>query len=479
MSNSSPTTESLGRSVLPLAVVATAGLALRLWAVPPLLPDLDSVNFARALDRFDLSAQAPHFPGYPVFVAMAKAFHLMGAGPVFALALPGLSLWALAAVALGRVLTHRLGLWAGVAGVSVVSLAPLPVLSGGAPASDGAGFCALALAGAAALHVGGSSKPRLAVLAGGLSGLALGIRPSFLPAVLGLWAVVPTGRRASYAVGAVAAVAAWLVPLVAVTGAGRFAHIALFFLRGHASEWGGTIAVQSSVIERLRLLAFDVAIVGLGAPWVLCLACAVGLGRVRLEPEARRVALAAVAMAVPYAAWAFVGQNLLKARHALPLILAVALLVAAAAAAAQEGVARALAVALAAAFAITSAPLAREQGAAPSPAAALVAHAAANLSPEGTMLLTGEEARLFEVYAPQFRAARLADGAKLAREADRLASAGVRVFVTSAAPGVETLASRLSAVARFSCSPLVRTHGHGFTLFRYESARTTLALESP
>src|SRR5919202_111924 len=96
-------TRAEGRSdrLLLFAAAAAAMVAAVRWAaLPPMLPDLDAVNFSRALNRFDLAAQAPHFPGYPVYVAMARLVAWAGAGEVLALALPGLALGALAVVAL-------------------------------------------------------------------------------------------------------------------------------------------------------------------------------------------------------------------------------------------------------------------------------------------------------------------------------------------------------------------------------------------
>ncbi|HYX91296.1 MAG TPA: hypothetical protein VE782_07035, partial [Myxococcaceae bacterium] len=116
-----------------------------------MLPDLDAVNFARALDRFDLVAQAPHFPGYPVYVAMARLVARAGAGDVLALALPGLGLGALAVVALAVVLQLQLAPPGAVAAAVLWTLLPMPVLFGATPGSDGAGVALLVLALAAAL----------------------------------------------------------------------------------------------------------------------------------------------------------------------------------------------------------------------------------------------------------------------------------------------------------------------------------------
>jgi hypothetical protein len=477
-----------------LAFLVVAGVAVRLLALPRLLPDLDAVNFARSLHGFDLAAQAPHFPGYPVYVALARLASAAGASEVGALALPGLVLGAVAVVVLGRVLRAYLGAAGALVAAALLALLPLPVLFGATPGSDGTGLALLVLAACAVL-VAGDSASRAAVLAGALVGVALGARPSFLPALLGLALVVPRGRRLAALVGGGLGVAAWLVPLVALTGPAELLRIGSGFLLGHAGEWGGTVAVRPELGWRLENLGFDILAAGLGLPWpgvdgdsgpmgAARLLLALGLAgalvalvhaavRQTLSAAERRVALLALAFGVPYGAWMFLGQNLLKARHALPVVLSLALLAAvgvAVLARARPSVAFSLAGALAVATAAVMLPVALEQGREPSPAARLVSHVSRTLEPSGTLLFTGEEARLFEHYVPHYRAGRPATGEQLLREVERVAAAGADVYVTSTAPGAEALAPHLEPVSRFTCGRRVRSHAHDIVLFHYRPA---------
>jgi hypothetical protein len=193
-----------------------------------------------------------------------------------------------------------------------------------------------------------------------------------------------------------------------------------------------------------------------------------------LSAGERRVALSALALGLPYGAWMFLGQNLLKARHALPLVLALALLVAVGVAVlARELPARASLVpagALAVVAAAVMLPVAIDQGREPSPAARLVAHVASTLPPSGMLLFTGEEARLFEHYAPHYRAGRPATPEQLRREVALVAAAGATVYVTSTAPGAQALAPHLVPVSRFACDRRVRSHAHEIILFHYRPA---------
>ncbi|MBI1876628.1 MAG: hypothetical protein HYS05_22425 [Acidobacteria bacterium] len=60
---------------VPLALLLALGLgfvAAHVTHLAPTLEDLDSVNFALAIHRFDPVEHRPHPPGYPVFVALTK-----------------------------------------------------------------------------------------------------------------------------------------------------------------------------------------------------------------------------------------------------------------------------------------------------------------------------------------------------------------------------------------------------------------------
>src|SRR5687768_14210600 len=82
-----------GRRKITLSFVVGVGSVLRFRAVPPSLADVDGVNFARALERYDPLHQAPHLPGYPVYVFAAKLFRLFDLAEIWSLVLPSLVLF--------------------------------------------------------------------------------------------------------------------------------------------------------------------------------------------------------------------------------------------------------------------------------------------------------------------------------------------------------------------------------------------------
>lgn len=479
--------------------IAAAGTALRLLAVPQALPDLDSVNFASSLSRFDLATQAPHFPGYPLYVLAARGFAALGAGEIHALALPGIVLAALASISMAMV-GSRAGASGGLGAGILVAFAPVGILSGGSPTSDGAGVAALALA--LALHV---AAPGRGLVCGLAAAAVIGLRPSLAPAVAMLWFALPAAGRRAWFTGAVAGCAAWLLPMVAMSGIDGFGSIAAGFLAGHGGSWGGTIWSRPDLGGRLHAFGFDLLAANLALPWsglwtvgrILVAAAVVAIlagviarvagarsagvadnplpdvgSAARTLPSegasvprqcdrvelARRLLAVALLSAIPYGLWAFVGQNLDKARHLLPLVPAIALTLAACLGSLRTALAAPALACAAAGLLAVAAPASLRQGREIPPGAAMAMSLRGRLSPAGAMIFTGQEGKLVERYAPEFRAGRVPDPARLGVEASRLFAAGVEVFVTSAAPGVSLLAADLQLVERFgACSqPLAK-----------------------
>jgi len=471
--------------------IAAAGALMRLLAVPPALPDLDAVNFASSLSRFDLATQAPHFPGYPLYVLLARGFAAVGAGEVLALALPGIALAALAALALAAI-GSRVGTAAGLGAGALFALGPVAILAGGNPSSDGAGVAGLALA--LALHVAAPSRP----LGCGLAAAAVvGLRPSLAPAVAMLFVVIPPAGRRSWIAGAAAGCAAWLLPVVAMTGIGPFVDIATGFLAGHGGSWGGTVLSRPDLPGRLHAFGFELLAANLALPWpglwsfgrilvAIALgaalvgaigsafaarsrgagAASLGLGDDR-EAVVRRLLAVALLSALPYALWAFVGQNLDKPRHLLPLMPPLALAFAAGLGSLRPTRAAPAVVGAMAGLLAVALPEAIRQGREVSPGAAMAMSLRGSLSPTGAMIFTGQEGRLVERYAPEFRAGRVPDPEALGPEAAVLARAGVDVYVTSNAPGASRLAADLELVDRFGACQHPLAKGCELLLYRF------------
>ncbi len=327
------------------------------------LEDVDSVNFALGLRDFDPGRHRPHPPGYPIYMALAKAADVVLSEP-HALAIWGVLFGALSAFALlrlfggldaldgameppvGRITPRRFGEWVGRPAVAtaLTLLAPLWWLTASRPMSDSAGL-AVSLAAQAILvtamvrrraaRSGGAGtfdaaaaaeSGRLILIGAFVSALAFGFRSQ------GAWLTLPllalavfdrAGRGAAAAlIGSVVWFAGgtllWLVPLVVASG-GPGAYYAA--LTGQATEdWTGIDLLGTNfTLKRLAFSLYDTAIRHwAGAGWLI--AAAAILGAVILLWRGRRALAVLIAAFVPYAIFHLAFQETFTTRYALPLV---------------------------------------------------------------------------------------------------------------------------------------------------------------
>jgi hypothetical protein len=326
------------------------------------LEDVDSVNFALALRRFDVAAHRPHPPGNPIYVALGKVVRAAvpeaaatagGADQsrdvrdARALALLGVICGALLAVPLLQVF-RMLGTDEAVAraAVLVTLTSPLAWFTASRPLSDVPGLlaamAALALLLTAwrrqrAVDPWGSpvtsgarlaASGRLIVLGALVSGLAIGMRSQtawLTVPVLALVLVDRTGRGAAGALlGAsitfTAGVLIWSVPLVwASGGPGRY----LVALTGQAGEdlSGVDMLARNPTARRLLAGLLDTFVDPWASLWiagpVLALA-AIGAFVVLRRSAAAFVML--LVASVPYAVFHLVFHETFTTRYALPLV---------------------------------------------------------------------------------------------------------------------------------------------------------------
>jgi hypothetical protein len=228
-----PDTVTFASVRLPLRsrwfLLASAALLLsRLAFLAPTLGDVDSTNFARALERFDPALHQPHPPGYPIYVALGKLVSLIVDSPPRALA-------ALSAISQALLLLPLLSLFgrlarspAAAAAATLVTLAsPVLWFNGARPMSDSSGLLLVVLT--QALLVASLDGRRTLGAASLLVGLAPGVRLQSLLLTAPLWALA-LGRASSrertrgLLLGA-AGTLLWLAPVVIASGGpGAYLH---------------------------------------------------------------------------------------------------------------------------------------------------------------------------------------------------------------------------------------------------------------
>jgi hypothetical protein len=205
---------------MPLAVAAAVVLLSRIAFLPPTLEDIDSVNFALALRDYNPALHQPHPPGFPVYVAVARAVNAVVPDPVRALSVLSAVAQALLVFPL-FLLFRRLGGTAGRAAAATALALANPILwfNGARPMSDSLGLLIVTVSQVLLLH--GAQTPGALVAGSAVSALAAGVRVQAVLLTVPLWlyamARARRGRAAAalaYAVGLVA----WVVPVVVYSG---------------------------------------------------------------------------------------------------------------------------------------------------------------------------------------------------------------------------------------------------------------------
>jgi len=493
-----------------VALLGTAYVVTRVVAMQPYIGDLDATNFALALRDFDMVRYQPHFPGYPLYILLARIFHSLGAPAPAALELPALVVGLPATLAFYAACRNLIGRARARLAAMLWIVTPGLWLAVGQPRSDALGLALFVLAVAALSSWQRNPSDTGAIVVGVWLGLGLGVRLSYLPiaasalAVLGYtaWVGYPRGRaerawagssraltRAAF--GTTIGVSLWLVPLAAVVGASDLARIATQFTAGHFSNWGGALgaAHAPALGPRLTMLGWSMVQHGLGAacaldiPGVVLAAVAIAVVGLAVacfvNGSAQRRALAfSAAMGLPYLLAIIVAQNPEKPRHVLPLLPLLIVLLAAGLPGLESTsrLWRRLATALAGlsmvAMAVQGAARAHTARHIPSPSFQLVSFVASSIEPEGMALYGGEEVRLFAYYAPWVRAKRAGSPADILADLN----AGLRpprILVSSKVPGLFELGDAQPGVAiarlgTFMRDPLVAPHYATIHLYELE-----------
>ncbi len=364
----------------PAAIGWAGGLLLPVLlalGLPSELDGQDSVNFALGLLDFDPVLEQPHFPGYPVYIALCRLLAWSGCSHAVALALPGVLASAVLIPAL-IVFARRLEVPARVLPIAafLVVAQPLVLFEGPRPMPD---LLATACVWASLALVASERS----VAAGVVLGLTLGVRIDLAPLACVVFALRP-GARVHFASGLAIGIALWLPAFAVAIPPDGFARGARFAI-GHFSVWGSTALSGAGLALAGRGL-----LLGLAAPVLPLFAL---VGGWHAPAKLRRVLGFALG---PYAVWVLVGQNLASARHFLPLAPALAILAACALAAIERRTLRTsgyLAVACGAIAVSTFAPPSHPNG-------RELFERVRGACPDCEAIFAGPSERVLEYYAP-------------------------------------------------------------------------------
>lgn len=336
------------RTSILLACLALAFFAWHFRGLPPALEDPDSINFAMAVESFDVSRHQPHPPGYAVYVALTKASTrlvgvLMPQADRDRRAAVGLSIWSLVAGAAGAFVMTRFWLVVGLplnlawlAAVLAMS-APLYAISSVRPLTDMVGLVAALivqtwlLSGWRQVRSGEATLPRVWMAAAVALGLIPGLRSQalWLTAPLAAWAMWELVRlhRWSHlltvAALAVGGLLLWLVPMTVVSG-GLGSYLRALGSQGSEDLVGVEMLSKIPTFEMLQYALSRTFLV----PWQLdvvgqLISALAVIGTIRLARVSPGI-LAGIGLAFwPYLVLHLTFQEVLYTRYALPLLIPV------------------------------------------------------------------------------------------------------------------------------------------------------------
>lgn len=335
----------LSFSAAALVLLTIFGMNLRFAS--PFVRSWDEVDFVLAVDRFDLLAMQPHFPGYPYFIAGAKLVHAWVTDPVKSLIGWNAALACSSAVPIALMARRYIGIGAALWAVVLIQSMPYMWLMGSRTMSECAGIAVLwwYLWGVRMAADRPQSNIRLgaALL---LFSLLMGIRVSYFPFGLALLVLLIYQYRSAASrriglrrlslsiVAAAGAQLIWIGGLAMSEGTLQgFWRLSMAFISGHFSEWGGGAASAGVPLgTRFATLVLDHLVqdvllsrsAALGTIYG-CLTALTVYGLWRLGSGNRAVIADKeygkwlLACLAAYGIWVLFGQNIEKPRHIAPI----------------------------------------------------------------------------------------------------------------------------------------------------------------
>jgi hypothetical protein len=345
------------RAAAFLFFLFTAATLHRILFITSYAGSWDAIDFALALERYDIFAMQPHFPGYPVFIITAKLILPLLDDPVQALSLVsaifgGLSI--LGVFGLARNMTNDP--YIGLIAASLYSFNPLISLTHVQPMSDSMGlFFAISMFYVASISLrhkaGAPIHFSITIWTCMIYAVAMGVRISYFPlllvVLLPIWKMRPTRlwllKVCITAIAGLLAGLSWLLPTAYTEGGlSEYFVLAKAFTGGHFQDWGGTIVTEAPSAaqwgERIaRWFWHQMLWAGwLGeaanqwgihvVPGLLLLSVAsvvavtIGSRIVTIRENEKSAWQYGLLAVIPYLFWLFIGQNPDKPRHILPLL---------------------------------------------------------------------------------------------------------------------------------------------------------------
>ncbi|WP_163101301.1 glycosyltransferase family 39 protein [Peribacillus alkalitolerans] len=296
----------------------------------------DQVDFALALERYDLMAMQPHFPGYPYFILGGYFIHLFIENKIASLTLFNILFYFSSILPMYKLAKEVCSKESSLFISAILYSSTYTLIIVNQPMSEGAAIAALWWYFWSVIKATKDNKPWLNIMPLILFSVLLGIRLSYLPFAVGILFLFYKKWRnkqfrfkhvVNYSMIAVMLQLIWVVALIISEGSVKgFLKLSTAFTNGHFNSWGNT-AVSSAVPFPIRLKTIildNVLWTGIAAQSI-AIALLFGILLCLFIYKWKRVSTGAILqlallMSVSYFFWALLAQNIDKPRHILPLI---------------------------------------------------------------------------------------------------------------------------------------------------------------
>ncbi|QPA30285.1 nucleoporin-interacting protein [Thermaerobacillus caldiproteolyticus] len=291
----------------------------------------DQVDFVLALDRYDLLAMQPHFPGYPYFILGGMFVHAFIDNPAKALSVFNVLALLSATIPMFFLLKKNHSTKITLLIIALIQSASYVMVIADEPMSEGAALAVLWWYWWAIERARENTAWWTQLLPLGFFSLLMGIRLSYAPFGVAIaflwyedWKRNRNVRRILFFLLAFFLFQLiWVTAVAATEGSFKsFLKLAFSFTNGHFHEWGGaaTSDEQSFFQRIIQFIFYNIIWIGVASKTVLLLLLYIVMLICARQSRSFMFSRWLVFSGFAYFLWALLAQNIDKPRHIVPLI---------------------------------------------------------------------------------------------------------------------------------------------------------------
>jgi hypothetical protein len=324
-------------AIVTIAVLIVLGVQLS--CVNPFVSSWDQVDFSLAIERYDLRAMQPHFPGYPYFILGGMLTNPFIGEPNQALVLFNILIYASSIIPVYFLAARMVSKLSAIMIAAILYTMSYPILIVNQPMSEGAALAVFWWFFWSVIAAGERLAGRWMLLPMFLFSVLMGIRLSYIPMGIGIIYMLYKKWNNSdcniagiiqYIIAAGVFQLFWIGALILSEGGlGNFLELAFGFTGGHFQEWGGSaVSNELSLFSRIRLFLFtNIFWWGIFSRTSVLMVLYIVMGilmflpKTKCSPFKNPAFLLGTLLMASYGIWAYFAQNIDKPRHILPAAL--------------------------------------------------------------------------------------------------------------------------------------------------------------